>query len=590
MKKKLIKTVLDLEKKDLNKKDVIFLGNHCNFFDYDNNELMDNCNVENKNWKNYDNFIKDYDYLISLYDKLLISLVSSLNKFHNIEKQKNFWEIIVGPWLMTFCVNIFHKWEITQNFINDKNIYTEIDNDIRLEKPYSSIESYKRDINTEFYNQYLLSKIFLFLDQKKVSKIKIIQKKLKSVGTSNHKITNKKIYQGFKTYLIILFNKIFSHLTKKNKIVILRNYLGYINNLKLNLSLKQLPNTYQHNLNVKNLIKNKKRENLNIFFKGNNLLENFLLSEISDHIPEAFLEKFDAVLDEIKNSNLPLNPKKIFVTNFTYNTFLSFYLAMCKEKGSKIISGQHGGCYGQYDKHWVEEFEIRVTDNFLTYGWMSRNNSEKTIPVGILKAIDRKNQFYNKNKKTILFIIRARSKYINKLDSGTRSNDRFDYLNDIFFLIENLSKKLKKNSKIRLRDTDLGWAEHPRFKKKFPDIKIDYGTSNIYRLMKNSKIVVSTSLSTSYLETLSMNIPTIIVTNFELEPVRAECKKYLELLIESKILHLNSNTAITHLNSIYDNVENWWFDQTLQNNVKIFCEKYGRLNYKINEDLKKILD
>ena len=41
------------------------------------------------------------------------------------------------------CVNIFHKWEITQNFINDKNIYTEIDNDIRLEKPYSSIESYK---------------------------------------------------------------------------------------------------------------------------------------------------------------------------------------------------------------------------------------------------------------------------------------------------------------------------------------------------------------------------------------------------------------------------------------------------------------
>ena len=62
--------------------------------------------------------------------------------------------------------------------------------------------------------------------------------------------------------------------------------------------------------------------------------------------------------------------------------------------------------------------------------------------------------------------------------------------------------------------------------------------------MKNSKIVVSTSLSTSYLG-ISMNIPTIIVTNFELEPVRAECKKYLELLIRSKILHLNSNTAIT---------------------------------------------
>ena len=70
-----------------------------------------------------------------------------------------------------------------------------------------------------------------------------------------------------------------------------------MNNLKLNLSLKQLPNTYQHNLNIKNLVKNKKRENLNIFFKGDNLFENFLLSEISDHIPEAFLEKFDAILE-----------------------------------------------------------------------------------------------------------------------------------------------------------------------------------------------------------------------------------------------------------------------------------------------------
>ena len=388
----------------------------------------------------------------------------------------------------------------------------------------------------------------------------------------------------------MLFLKIFSQLTKKNEIVILRNYLGFINNLKLNLSLKQLPNFYQHNLNVENLIKNKKRENFNIFFKEDNLLESFLLSEILNHIPESFLEKFDDVLNKIKNFNLSLNPKKIFVTNFSYNTFLSFYLAMCKEKGSKIISGQHGGCYGQYDRHWIEEFEIKISDNFLTYGWISRNNSEKTIPIGMLKQLDKNNQFSIKNKKNILFIIRARSKYISKLDSGTRSNHKFDYLDNVFFLIENLNKKLKKNTKIRLRNTDLGWAEHPRFKKKFPDIRIDYGTSNILKLMKSSKIVVSTSLSTSYLETLSMNIPTVVVTNFELEPVRIECKKYLDLLIDSKILHLNPNTAIAHLNSIYDNVGDWWFDQTVQNNVKIFCEKYGKLNYKINKDLKKILD
>jgi len=589
MKKKLIKTIIDLKSKDLDKRELIFLGNHCNFFDYNKNKLIDNCNIEDKNWKKYDNFINDYDYLTKLHDKILVSLVSSLNKFHNIDKQKNFWEIIIGPWLMTFCVNIFYKWKISQDFIYDESICTEIDNDTKLAKPYSSVENYKREINTEYYNQYLFSKIFLFLDQKKVSKIEIIQKKNEDITSLSHKNTNKKNSQRFQTYLKRLFFKIFSHLTKKNKVVILRNYLGFINNLKLNLSLKQLPNFYQHNLNVENLIKNKKRENLKIFFKEDNLLESFLLSEILNHIPEAFLEKFDDIFNKIKNSNLPLNPRKILVTNFSYNTFLSFYVAMSKEKGSKIISAQHGGCYGQYDRHWNEEFEIRVSDNFLTYGWISKNNSEKTIPIGILKQIDKNNQSSIKNKKNILFIIRSRSKYISKLDSGTRSNFKFDYLDNIFFLIENLNKRLKNNTKIRLRDIDLGWAEHPRFQKKFPDIRIDYGISNIFKLMKNSKIVVSTSLSTSYLETLSMNIPTVIVTNFELEPVRPESKKYLDLLIDSKILHLKPNTAIAHLNSIYDNVENWWFDQKLQNNIKIFCEKYGKLNYNINNDLKKIL-
>jgi putative transferase (TIGR04331 family) len=590
MKKKLIKTIIDLESKDLDKRKLIFLGNHCNFFDYNKNKLIDNCNNEDKNWKKYDNFIKDYDYLTKLHDKILVSLVSSLNKFHNIDKKKNFWEIIIGPWLMTFCVNIFHKWKISQNFIYDESICTEIDNDTKLVQPYSSIENYKREINTEHYNQYLFSKIFLFLDQKKISKIEIIQKKNKNITYLSHKNTNKKKSQRFREHLSKLMIKIFSQLTKKNEVVILRNYLGFINNLKLNFSLKQLPNTYQHNLNFENLIKNKKRVNLKIFFREDNLLESFLSSEILNHIPEAFLEKFDDIFNKIKNSNLPLCPRKIFVTNFSYNTFLSFYIAISKENGSRIILGQHGGCYGQYDRHWIEEFEIGVSDSFLTYGWMSRNNSEKTVPIGMLKPIDKNNQFSIKKKKNILFIIRSRSKYISKLDSGTRSNYEFDYLDNTFFLIDNLNKRIKKNSKIRLRDIDLGWAEHPRFKEKFPDIRIDYGTSNIFKLMKNSKIVVSTSLSTSYLETLSMNIPTVIVTNFELEPVRSECKEYLDLLIESKILHLNPNTATTHLNSIYDKVENWWFDQKLQNNIKIFCEKYAKLNYKINNDLKKILD
>ena len=48
---------------------------------------------------------------------------------------------------------------------------------------------------------------------------------------------------------------------------------------------------------------------------------------------------------------------------------MSFYCAIKREEGSKLILSQHGGCYGQYDRHWNENFEIKISNKFLTYGW-----------------------------------------------------------------------------------------------------------------------------------------------------------------------------------------------------------------------------
>ena len=83
MKKKLIKTIIDLESKDLDKRELIFLGNHCNFFDYNKNKLIDNCNNEDKNWKKYDNFIKDYAYVI---ESLKSCLLNNVGVTHPIQK------------------------------------------------------------------------------------------------------------------------------------------------------------------------------------------------------------------------------------------------------------------------------------------------------------------------------------------------------------------------------------------------------------------------------------------------------------------------------------------------------------------------
>ena len=596
IKKELIKTKFDI-KKNIKDQNVIFLGNHCNFFDYKNNILNEQYKTEDCIWKNYDIFLKDYDYLDKLYNKIFNSLLKSLNSFHKVNKKNSFWEPIIGPWIMVFCVNLYTKWKISMFQSENENLFTEIDSLEDYKFNFLSIEDYKRKISHDSFNHIIFCKIFLFLKKNKNCKLDIVEifeNKNKSEILRNMRLTqypsDKKPISDFKNITKKVFLKLYSYFTKRNKIVILRNYLGSYNNLKLNLSLKQLPCFYTHNLNVKNLCKNKDRKDFTIKFNCENLFEKFLLEEIVHHIPETFLEKFESTCNEIYKSGLPTKPQKIFITNYQFNTFLNFYIGLTKDKGSKLFSAQHGGCVGQYDRHWSENFEIKLSDKYFTYGWNSNAFPKKTLPIGFLKPIKKLKKYGNKNKKDILLIVKARFKYVGKLDSSCRSNYTFDYLENIYDFIDNLKDVYKKNLKIRLRDQDLGWHEHQRFQLKFPNLKFDFGDSNIFKMMKKSRIILLTNLGTSYLEALAMNIPTVIIANYEIEPIREDCKDLLNLLIDSKILHLNQLSAAKHIDLIYDDVNSWWFNRETQKNIEYFCNTYAKINININKELKEILN
>ena len=575
MEKILIKTSHDL--KNQNSKPKIILGNHCNTYDY-NKKILYDFKIETTHyWDDYKVFTKDSKYLEELYAKLLKKLIKKLNEFHNCKKSDCFWEIILGPWLIYFCTNIFDRWKTITNISQQQNISTEINESLNKFQIPETNEEYRKILISETYNHYIYSKILLFLNKYEKSEISFFETKgiflddIQEILTTktNKKLQTIRILKDFFINLTRVF-------TYNQKITILRTYLGKINNFKINLRLFQFPLIYHNSINSQKLYSNKKREDFIFKFNYQNNFEKFINEEIINHIPKIFIEKFDSLQKHILNSNLPKNPKIIFSTNIYNNTFLSFYTAIKKENGTKLILSQHGGCYGQYDNHWAENFEIKISDKFLSYGWINKTHRNKIIPFGFIKDINNDNQKNYKNNKKLLFIVRSRTKYINKLDSSARSNQSFDYLENSYKFLHNLDYRLKKNTLIRLRDIDLGWAEHPRFSKEFPNFKFDFGISNIFELMKSSRIVVSTSLSTSYLESLAMNIPSLVISNYHLEPMRDQAKKYLQLLIDAKILHFSSISAAKHINNVWGNIDQWWASKLVQDNINEFCNKYAK--------------
>ena len=588
MEKIIIKTFSDF-KKNQNLKN-LFLGNHCNKYDYKKKKIED-LYIQNKHyWDDYKKFLDDSNYIDLLYKRLLKELIISLNNFHECKKSDLFWETIVGPWLVYFCVNIFDRWKTINNIVGEKDIFTELNDSLKKFVTPNLLEEYKRILASETYNHYIYSKILIFLKDNNKLKINFIENKKNFFNDLQLMVKTKENTKSkIKLFLRNLTINLLSFFTTKQKIVILRNYLGFYKDLKINLSFLQFPCLYSHYIQTEDLKISKNRKNFYFKFDYQNSFENFLFKEIMLHIPTILIEKFDSMQEKISQTNLSKNPKLIFITNFLNNTFLSFYCANKKENGAKLISAQHGGCYGQYDNHWFEDFEIKISDKFLTYGWISQKYKNKTIPFGFLKNIEIDNKKNFKNKKQLLFIVRARTKFINKLDSSARSNQKYDYLNNCYNFIENLDENIQKNTLIRLRDVDWGWSEHPRFKTKFPKLNFDFGLNNIYPLMKSSRVVVSTSLSTSYLESLAMNIPTIVITNYNMEPMREEAKEYLNFLIDAKILHLTFNSAVEHLNKFWQNIDKWWSSEMVQENIKIFCEKYAKCEKNIDIKLIKLL-
>ena len=116
-------------------------------------------------------------------------------------------------------------------------------------------------------------------------------------------------------------------------------------------------------------------------------------------------------------------------------------------------------------------------------------------------------------------------------------------------------------------------------KENFPNIAIDDGSQNIMINLQNSKLIISSSNSTTYLNTLGINIPTILFWDQKIVETRETSMKYLKLLKEADIFYDTPEDAALFCNNI-KNIYNWWNNKKRQNIIKEFLNVYANQNEK----------
>ena len=107
----LLTTILLMNESCTKSGNTILLGEWCKKYSKNNVCNDDVFTVIPYHWKNRKKFREDHKHLGHLYQEILKKVSLELNSIHKVEHSLEYWQIIIGPWLLTYVSALFDRWE-----------------------------------------------------------------------------------------------------------------------------------------------------------------------------------------------------------------------------------------------------------------------------------------------------------------------------------------------------------------------------------------------------------------------------------------------------------------------------------------------
>ena len=91
--------------------EILFLGEWCK--DPSRSAIWSrrSSSVCHYHWRDRKKLQIDHQGLEKLNEKFLSNLSNFLNEFHSVKRDKNYWRIIIGPWLLNYIPVLWDRWE-----------------------------------------------------------------------------------------------------------------------------------------------------------------------------------------------------------------------------------------------------------------------------------------------------------------------------------------------------------------------------------------------------------------------------------------------------------------------------------------------
>ena len=313
------------------------------------------------------------------------------------------------------------------------------------------------------------------------------------------------------------------------------------------------------------------------------MLEKYLSETIVYALPKDYLENFKHYF---KTYNIHLNKiffKYILSEDWISNIKNSIYIGLAKEKGIKFLAFEHG--FGTYFYEFDYDFiSYDCADIYLSLGWQKPNKNIAKAGFARTNIIPYK---FDNNNKTILYISRTVLPYEVEIIDRNMVDPHFTYdLTNINNFIRNMDIKLLKYFLFRPRfNNNFGWDI--TYQLDLIKLNINIDSNNFTKSIHKSRIIIIDHISTALAEIILTGVPFILMYDINKISINPSTTNIFDEMIDCGILHLNADSALKQLDTIYDDINLWWSSKSVQstlNKIKdaSLSESNGAINYLLN--------
>jgi putative transferase (TIGR04331 family) len=548
IKSTLLITTAPLNEDCIESQNTILLGEWCKKYSKNNVCNDEVSTVIPYHWKNRKKFREDHKYLSHLYKEVLIKVSLELNSIHKTEHSLEYWQIIIGPWLLTYVAAVFDRWESIR-LAADLGIPLKTvvpSSAIARSAAYDYNSSIQLMIKDDEWNYLLYCDI---LQVQNAPEIEIIREHviIENRSTSINKRRRLKPIRMVAKLLDYIARKIC--LTDSHNILLYKSYFSTKNLMRLNLKLKQIPRLhfeFEKCIHCEDL-NSSMRSGLHEDCSSSEF-ENFLMKNIFKDMPKVYIEGYRDIFLYCKK--LP-KAKVIFTANAHYgDEVFKNWTAQQVENGSKLIIGEHGG---SIPKSISENLLHEETICYKKTVWHSLLHHLKHVSMPINKKMKKVSNL--KGTKVTLIGIES-AKYSFRIEPGPFSSLMMCDLEQKTKFINTLNKKARINFKIRPA-TNNGWFIGNRYADMYGDAILSTN-KKMFQDFSQSKIIICSYPQTTFSEAMHSGVPTILLYKEEYWELHPDFNELVAEMKRVNIIHSDPIMAANHINMVHENPFEWW--------------------------------